>query len=71
MILEGSVEDFALSDVPTSVTQAYAEKYGFDPTDENYGETMEAGIWYRLVPSVALTWQETDFADTAARWEFE
>jgi len=71
VILEGTVEGFVLAQVPASVTVAYAEKYGFDPTAENSGETDAAGLWYRLVPTVALTWQEADFPNTAARWEFD
>ena len=43
VILEGTVEEFVLVDVPASVTQAYAEKYGFDPTQEDYGDTNDAG----------------------------
>ena len=71
VILEGTVEPFSLAEVPRSVTQAYAAKYDFDPTTQDYGETNDPGIWYRLVPSVALTWLESDFPNTAARWEFE
>lgn len=44
---------------------AYVKKYGviIDPDDPTQ-------IIYRIVPDLAMTWIEEDFARTAARWEF-
>ena len=68
VILEGAVEPTRLADVPPAITNAYAEKYAFDPTE---GPEAEAGVWYRLVPSVAHSWLERDFQNSVARWEFD
>jgi len=67
VILEGTVERFALSDVPRAAQDAYAAKYAMateDAGDDN-------SPWFSLRPTVALTWLETDFVKSAARWEFD
>lgn len=67
VILEGSVEGRPLAQVPSPVIEAYATKYELDPTEG----ADDSGVWYRLVPRLAHTWQERDFQNSVARWEFD
>lgn len=84
VILEGRVQPLPQREVPDTVMQAYADKYAFDPREAgdaedtgdtgdagDAGDTEDIGAWYRLVPTLAHTWSESDFQNSVARWEFE
>lgn len=64
-ILEGTVKQFAPSETPTAMKDAYATKYNMSFDDVGDGE------WFRLEPATVLTWLEHDFVKSAARWTFE
>jgi len=63
VILEGRVEVIEPS---PELIRAYNRKYS-QPEDQ----TADAATWYRFAPTVALTWLESDFLKTAARWVFD
>ncbi|GMU40394.1 MAG: hypothetical protein AMXMBFR23_12600 [Chloroflexota bacterium] len=63
VILEGRVEVVTAT---RDLTAAYNRKYA-QPDDQ----APDGATWYRFRPTVALTWLEHDFVNTAARWTFE
>jgi hypothetical protein len=63
VILEGRVQ--VIAPTPELVLD-YNRKYA-QPDDQE----AEGAAWYRFAPSVALTWLESDFLKTAARWVFD
>jgi hypothetical protein len=63
VILEGRVQ--VIAPTPELVLD-YNRKYT-QPDDQE----AEGAAWYRFAPSVALTWLESDFLKTAARWVFD
>lgn len=64
-IIEGRATKVAGSDMPPGFTPAYNDKYGFevDTSDPAFG-------FYRVDPVKVFSWDEGDFAATAARWLF-
>lgn len=69
VIVEGKVEKITEKSLFDNIAPVYAKKYaphGFEPTAE---ELAEGGM-YRVVPTVVMAWQETDFPNTATRWNF-
>jgi hypothetical protein len=66
VILEGVAEAVTSGRAPGALLSQYAGKYAMAEEEE-----MAEGDWYRLAPSVALTWDERDFLRTAARWRWE
>ena len=64
VIVTGRIEPLP-SDLLVRFLDAYKEKYGvlIDPADP-------ATAIYRLIPDRAMTWIESDFQQSAARWEF-
>ncbi|MDA0271227.1 MAG: pyridoxamine 5'-phosphate oxidase family protein [Chloroflexi bacterium] len=63
VILEGRVE---LTIPPREVMTASNRKYAMPEEHE-----AEGAAWYRLTPTTALTWRETDFLRTVAHWTFD
>ena len=64
-ILEGAACRVGPEELPGSFVADYAGKYDteLDVTNPEFG-------FYALAPSVALTWTEADFLQTATRWTF-
>ena len=65
VILEGSVERVTDGETLAAFADLYNAKYEFrpDPDDPN-------GWTFCLNPTVANTWLERDFPNSATRWEF-
>lgn len=65
VIIEGTIEQVTDRATLTAFADVYNTKYQFrpDPDDPN-------GLTVRVVPSVANTWLERDFPNSATRWEF-
>jgi pyridoxine/pyridoxamine 5'-phosphate oxidase len=59
VILHGEIDRYEIDD---AIADAYRDKYDFRP---------EPGKWYRLQPSFALAWLETDYPKTATRFDFD
>ena len=68
VILEGIVTEIQDQSLLKWVFQAYAEKYPFNPA-EDYDPIKS--VYYRLILKFVFAWQESDFPNTATRWEFE
>jgi pyridoxine/pyridoxamine 5'-phosphate oxidase len=62
VILEGEVEDLQLDE---ATADAYGEKYGYRP------EVDSLRPWLRLRPRRALAWIESEYPDTATRFEWD
>ncbi|RMD54025.1 MAG: pyridoxamine 5'-phosphate oxidase [Candidatus Thermofonsia bacterium] len=65
VILEGYVEEVPDSPLHDRYTAVYEAKYHFRP-----GPPNETAVTYRLVPTAAFAWLESDFPNTATRWEW-
>lgn len=63
VILEGRVERTTDADLIARVDALYAAKYPYDPTPSKF--------YFTLRPRVALAWLETDFTNSATRWDFD
>lgn len=69
VIIEGLVETVSDRADIERIAPIYATKYaphGFEPTADD----LAKGLMYRVVPRVVMAWKETDFPNTATRWEF-
>lgn len=64
VILEGRVEVIV---PPAGFISRYNTKYGQPAEQDEPG----GAAWYRFAPAIALTWLESDFVRTAARWTFD
>lgn len=59
VILHGEIDRYEIDD---AIADEYHTKYDYRP---------EPGKWYRLRPRRALAWLETDFPNTATRFDFD
>jgi general stress protein 26 len=66
VILEGVVEVVPGDGAPPAMDEVYQAKYQMPDEGD-----PEGAMWFRLAPRTALTWLESDFLKTAARWEFD
>lgn len=64
-IIEGRTALVAGADLPSDFVPVYAAKYGFEVDTPD-----PAFTFYRLDPVKVMSWDESDFAATAARWRF-
>jgi hypothetical protein len=62
VILEGQVEDLPLDD---ATADAYGEKYGYRPDPDALRP------WLKLRPKRALAWLESDYPNTATRFDWD
>lgn len=65
VVLEGAVEEVRDPALLQRFTDAYDAKYQIRPDTAD-----AANITYALRPRAAFTWQERDFPESAARWQF-
>lgn len=65
-ILEANVVRLGVADIPAAVSTDYQAKY-----DVEMDTSDPAAHWYRLDPVTLLSWDESRFVETAARWRFE
>jgi hypothetical protein len=55
VLIEGSAQSIATSDLPASVGDAFAVKTGFDP------RTLRARyVYFRVQPQLVQAWREVD-----------
>lgn len=69
LIIEGKVEKVTDRADFDRVAPIYAKKYAphdYEPT----ADELAGGLMYRVMPRVVMAWKETDFPNTATRWEF-
>ncbi len=66
VILEGVIEEVDDERIMQLADDAYEEKYDMRVLSETGGAPLLG-----LQPSIAHTWLETDFLNTAARWYFD
>ena len=66
VIIDGLASVVAVSDLPSQVDEGYQEKYDMTLTEAGAGATLIA-----ITPRTALAWLETDFPNTATRWQFK
>lgn len=66
VVLEGAPREAVGADLLARYADAYDAKYAFrpDPSDP-------ATVTYAFRPSVAFTWLETDYPNSATRWSFD
>lgn len=67
VIIEGRVAPLKDADQQHRFGEAYAAKYGLNPTTDS----PDGGGFWVFTPRTALTWQEHDFPKTATRWTFD
>ena len=66
VVLEGAPREAAGAALLAAYADAYDAKYAFRP------ETSDAAtVTYALRPSVAFTWLESDYLNSATRWSFD
>jgi PPOX class probable F420-dependent enzyme len=63
VILEGRAESVTLDD---RIADDYESKYGYRPDPVKRSEG-----WYRLRPTLAYAWLESDYPNTATRFTFD
>ena len=61
-MLEGDVERIRID---VKVADEYKAKYGYRPDPDDAD-----GVWYALRPRRAHAWLETDYPNTATRFDF-
>jgi hypothetical protein len=66
VIIEGQAVAVVTAALPTGFAAAYGEKYAFTPDLE--GDPN--GLYFRIIPQMAMGWLEVDFPKTATRWMF-
>jgi len=66
VILEGEVAEATDGDALARYAAAYKAKYGHRPDPAE-----PSNVTYVLRPSVAQTWRERDYPQTATRWLFD
>lgn len=69
VIIEGTIEKITYRADFERIAPVYAKKYaphGYEPT----ADELASGSLYRVIPRVVMAWKETDFPNTATRWEF-
>jgi len=69
VIVEGKIKKLAERALYDDIAPVYAMKYAphnYEPTAE---ELAKGGL-YRVVPAIVMAWKESDFPNTATRWEF-
>jgi PPOX class probable F420-dependent enzyme len=66
VILEGKIEEERAPAALERFADAYEEKYDYRPDTSSDGSPV-----FVLRPSLAQTWRERDFPQTATRWIFE
>jgi general stress protein 26 len=59
VIVEGTARLSQITELPEDLVERYLEKYGIDPS---------GSPTYRLDPSKVLAWSESDFPESATRW---
>jgi len=64
-VVEGTARRLTPTDIPAGFSAQYEAKYGFafDPADPAVG-------MFEVVPAKVFSWDEANFAETAARWRF-
>ncbi len=67
IILEGTLYQVSDPDLLKQIDEAYFTKYHIHVLDHN----SDAGLFYALDPRIALAWLESDFVNSATRWQFD
>ena len=67
IILEGTLDQVSDADLLKRIDEAYFTKYDLHVL----GDNSEAGLFYALNPRIALAWLESDFVNSATRWQFD
>ena len=67
IILEGTLNQVGAPDLLKRIGEAYFTKYDMHVL----GDHSEAGLFYALAPRVVLAWLESDFVNSATRWQFD
>ena len=66
VVLEGEPREVADAALLALYADAYDAKYAFRPNTSD-----AATVTYALRPSVAFTWLESDYLNSATRWSFD
>jgi len=69
VIIEGTVQAISDKALYERIAPIYSQKYkphGYEPTAADLAQNP----MYRVAPHTVLAWLETDFPNTATRWQF-
>jgi hypothetical protein len=69
VILEGTPEIVASPASIPGLNDAYKAKYGMAATEAGGDDAESAALWYVFRPNTASAWLESDFVNTATRWD--